>query len=46
MKSLFLPAMLFVVLSAQASNEKQVKSFVKNVTVFTQGAQIFRSSAV
>ncbi len=46
MKNLFLPAMLFVVLNAQASNEKQVKSFVKNVTVFTQGAQVFRSSAV
>ena len=38
--------MLFVVLNAQASNEKPVKSFVKNVTVFTQGAQVFRSSTV
>lgn len=38
--------MLFIALSASAVNEKIVKSAVKNVTVFTQGAQVFRSSSV
>ena len=46
MKNFILPAMLFIALSASAVNEKIVKSAVKNVTVFTQGAQVFRSSSV
>ncbi len=46
MKNLFLLALLCIALSAHASNEKNVKSIVKNVTVFTQGAQVFRSSSV
>jgi len=32
--------------AAFAANEKNVKSTVQHVTVFTQGAQVFRSSAV
>lgn len=46
MKNPFLPAILLLALTASASNEKNVKSSVKNVTVFTQGAQVFRSSSV
>ncbi len=33
-------------LQAIASNEKNIKSKIENVTVFTQGAQIYRSSLV
>ena len=46
MKNSFLLAVLCIALSAKASNEKIVKSVVKNVTVFTQGAQVFRSTSV
>ncbi len=46
MKNLILPAVLFLAFAAHANNEKKVKSSVKNVTVFTQGAQVFRSSSV
>ena len=42
-----IPAILLLTaMAAQAANEKTVKSTVKNVTVFTQGAQVFRSAAV
>lgn len=46
MKKLFLSAIILIAISAHATNEKIVKSSVKNVTVFTQGAQVFRSSTV
>jgi uncharacterized protein (TIGR02231 family) len=46
MKSLFLPAMLLLALCVNGANEKIVKSSVKNATVFTQGAQVYRSSNV
>lgn len=46
MKRIFLPAMLLLALCAHAANEKNVKSNVKNVTIFTTGAQVFRSANV
>jgi len=46
MKNLILPAVLLIAFAAHATNEKKVKSTVKNVTVFTQGAQVFRTSSV
>ena len=46
MKKIILAAMLIVAGNAKASNEKFIKSTVKNVTVFTQGAQVFRSAPV
>lgn len=46
MKKLFLPAILFIAMQTIATPTKQVKSTVKHVTVFTQGAQVFRSSSV
>jgi len=45
MKKLFFAAVLFIVHHAQASTEKTIKSSINNVTVFTQGAQVFRSSS-
>ncbi len=45
MKKLFVPVLLFLAWNATAA-EKSVKSSVKNVTVFTQGAQVLRSSNV
>jgi uncharacterized protein (TIGR02231 family) len=46
MKNLILPVALLIAFTANANNEKKVKSTVKNVTVFTQGAQVFRTSSV
>ncbi len=46
MKKIILAAMLFIAVNAHATTEKTVKSTVKNVTIFTQGAQVFRSSTV
>ncbi len=46
MKKLIIAAMLVMTIEAQASTEKMVKSTVKNVTVFTQGAQVFRTAQV
>jgi uncharacterized protein (TIGR02231 family) len=46
MKKTFLWAIIFIASGAHAENEKSIKSIVKNVTVFTQGAQVFRSSTV
>lgn len=45
MKKLFLMAGLFVAMQAMA-NEKKVKSDVTNVTVFTQGAQVYRKANI
>ncbi|MBK8847735.1 MAG: mucoidy inhibitor MuiA family protein [Bacteroidetes bacterium] len=45
MKKLILMAGLFVTMQAMA-NEKKVKSDVTNVTVFTQGAQVFRKANI
>ena len=36
----------FLIAAANSSNEKNIKSKIENVTVFTQGAQIFRSSVI
>ena len=46
MKKLFFAATLFIAHYTEASVEKAVKSNVKSVTVFTQGAQVFRNSQV
>lgn len=46
MKKLILAAIVFVALNAEATNEKKVKSTVKNVTIFTQAAQVFRTATV
>jgi uncharacterized protein (TIGR02231 family) len=46
MKNVILPAVMFIAFSAHATNEKKIKSSIKNVTVFTQGAQVYRSSQV
>jgi uncharacterized protein (TIGR02231 family) len=46
MKKSFIVAFMFMVSFANASTEKSVKSTVKKVTVFTQGAQVFRTSVV
>lgn len=46
MKKIILVAVFFIALNANAANEKQVKSTVKSVTVFTQAAQVFRTSTV
>lgn len=46
MKKTILFAILFIAGHAHGANEKTVKSSVKKVTVFTQGAQVFRSSTV
>ncbi len=46
MKKLFFAAALFIAQHAHAVSVKTIKSSIKNVTVFTQGAQVFRSSAV
>ncbi len=46
MRKLILAAILLISVSAQSANVKTVKSSVKNVTIFTQAAQVFRSSAV
>jgi uncharacterized protein (TIGR02231 family) len=46
MKKLFFAATLFIAQYTEASVEKAVKSNVKSVTVFTQGAQVFRNSQV
>ncbi len=46
MKKLVIIAMCFFACNVDAATEKAVKSTVKNVTVFTQGAQVFRTSSV
>ena len=46
MKRIPLAALLLTCVLAQAAQEKTVKSTIKNVTVFTQGAQVFRTTAV
>jgi len=46
MKKLIVAGLLIIAVSAKASNEKFIKSSVKNVTVFTQGAQVFRTAPV
>ncbi len=46
MKKIHLMAILFIAVNANVSAEKSIKSTVKNVTVFTQGAQVFRTSTV
>ena len=44
MKKIILAAMLFTAVHANAATEKTVKSSVKKVNIFTQAAQVFRSS--
>ena len=46
MKKTALVALVMLTHAVFASSEKQVKSSIRKVTVFTQGAQVFRSSAV
>ena len=46
MKKIFFVATFLFAGGAYASNEKITKSTVKKVTVFTQGAQVFRSSSI
>lgn len=46
MKKSVVVALFFACISASANNQKPVKSTVKKVTVFTQGAQVFRTSGV
>lgn len=45
MRPIFIAAMLFMAIQTMAES-RVVKSDIKNVTVFTQGAQIFRSATV
>jgi len=46
MKKLLIVAAVIIALPALATSDKPVKSTIKKVTVFTQGAQVFRSSSV
>lgn len=46
MKNLIFSALMLISINLTASTEKPVKSSVNKVTVFTQGAQVFRSAPV
>ena len=46
MKKIIFSSLMLFTIYASANNVKTVKSAVKKVTIFTQGAQIFRSASV
>lgn len=46
MNRIFFAVTFLIAFHANAATEKTIKSTVKNVTVFTQGAQVFRTASV
>src|SRR5262245_19157665 len=46
MKNILMMVAVFAALQGFAETQKPVKSEIKKVTVFTQGAQVFRSAGV
>jgi uncharacterized protein (TIGR02231 family) len=46
MKNSLLTVFLFLAGTLYAATEKQIKSSIKNVTVFTQSAQVFRTAVI